>query len=233
MILAIFDLDGTIADTIADLGDATNYGLRVLGHPEHDYEQYKKMVGNGAPVLCQRALPEGFKHEADRLHELFREYYAEHYLDKTALYDGIKEALYELRDEDVKLTVATNKPQDFARDIVKALLPDVGFEAVLGGTAERPKKPDRAIIDEVLDCCNEGHHFIGRCAPDCVIDEHRNKIETVYMIGDSNVDIQTAKNAELYSIGCAWGFRGRDELVTAGADFIAETPADIPSIILG
>ena len=230
MILAIFDLDGTIADTIADLGDAVNYGLGVLGYEGHTYEEYKKLVGNGAPVLCQRALPEGHKDEADRLHELFREYYAEHYLDKTALYDGIVQALCELQNNGVRLAVATNKPQDFARDIVRALLPDVCFEAVLGGTAERPKKPDRAIIDEVLFSCNERHYFIGRCAPDALPAFARN--DKVYMIGDSNVDIQTAKNAELISIGCAWGFRGKEELADAGADFIAETPADIPRIIL-
>lgn len=231
MILAIFDLDGTIADTIADLGDAVNYGLRVLGYEGHTYEEYKKLVGNGAPVLCQRALPEGHKDEANRLHELFREYYAKHYLDKTALYGGIKEALNKLIDEGVKLAVATNKPQDFARDIVRALLPDVHFEAVLGGTAERPKKPDRAIIDEVFleIYFNNCTHIIGEYSPESVFDEFDKK----YMIGDSNVDIQTAKNAELISIGCAWGFRGRDELAEAGADFIAETPADIPRIILG
>ncbi|MCR5016008.1 MAG: HAD family hydrolase [Ruminococcus sp.] len=212
MILAIFDLDGTIADTIADLGDAVNYGLRVLGHPEHDYEQYKHMVGNGAPVLCQRALPECHKDEADRLHELFREYYAAHYLDKTALYNGIAEALQELSAAGVKLAVATNKPQDFAREIVASLLTNVQFEAVLGGCKERPKKPDRAIIDEILSPLGGGM--------------------TVYMIGDSNVDIQTAKNAGLHSIGCAWGFRGREELEAEGAEHIAESPAEIPQIIL-
>ena len=230
MILAIFDLDGTIANTIADLGDAVNYGLGVLGYEGHNYEEYKLLVGNGAPVLCQRALPEGHKDEAERLHELFREYYAEHYLVKTALYDGIKEALYKLRDEDVRLAVATNKPQDFARDIVRALLPDVGFEAVLGGTAERPKKPDRAIIDEVLECCNERHYFVGRSLPD--VPPAFDQTDIVYMIGDSNVDVQTAKNAGLLSIGCACGFRGKAELADAGADFIAESPADIPQIIL-
>lgn len=212
MILAIFDLDGTIADTIADLGDAVNHGLDKLGHPRFGYEQYKKMVGNGAPVLCRRALPDDSKDEAEQLHELFREYYAAHYLDKTSLYDGIREVLDTLANAGVKLAVATNKPQDFAREIVRALLPDVPFEAVLGGCSGRAKKPDRAIIDEILSPLEDGM--------------------TVYMIGDSNVDIQTAKNAGLISIGCAWGFRGRDELVSEGADYIAETPADIMRIIL-
>ncbi len=212
MIFAIFDLDGTIADTIADLGNAVNFGLRELGHPEHTYEQYKKMVGNGAPVLCKRALPEDFKHEADRLHELFREHYSAHYLDNTCLYDGIDAVMRELSAAGVRLAVATNKPQDFAREIVAKLLPDIRFEAVLGGCAERAKKPDRAIIDEILS------PFGGDV--------------TAYMIGDSNVDIQTAQNAGLRSVGCAWGFRGSEELVLAGADYIAQSPADICDFIL-
>lgn len=212
MIIAIFDLDGTIADTIADLGDAVNYGLRELGYPVHDYEQYKQMVGNGAAVLCQRALPDGCTNDADRLHELFSSYYAEHYLDKTKLYDGIYGVIHELSESGVRLAVATNKPQDFARKLIASLLPDINFEAVLGGCSERPKKPDRAIIDEILSLYD--------------------KDMTAYMIGDSNVDVQTARNAEIRFIGCEWGFRGREELESEGAVHIASVPADIPHIIL-
>ena len=213
MKIAIFDLDGTIADTIADLGDAVNYGLRTLGHSEHTYEQYKLMVGNGAPVLCQRALPDNFKNESDTLHNLFREYYSAHYLDKTTLYDGIESTLHILSDAGVKLAIATNKPQDFAKEIISFLLPNIHFENVLGGCSSRPKKPDRAIIDEIL-------------LP-------FNKDDIIFMIGDSNVDIQTAKNANLHSIGCEWGFRSKEELINEGAEFIASTPSDIPNIVLG
>ena len=213
MKIAIFDLDGTIADTIADLGDAVNYGLRNLNHKEHTYEQYKKMVGNGAQVLCQRSLPVDFKHEADMLLTLFSEYYANHYLDKTKLYDGIKHTIQVLSDNKVKLAIATNKPQTFARPIIQFLLPDIHFESVLGGCSERPKKPDRAIIDEILSS------FHGK--------------NDIYMIGDSNVDIQTAKNANIHSIGCEWGFRDKEELISEGAEFIAKCPEDIIHIILG
>ena len=212
MILAVFDLDGTIADTIEDLGDAVNFGLRKLGYPEHDYEQYKIMVGNGAPKLCYRALPDEHKDEADRLHELFREYYTVHYLDKTCLYDGMYSAIKALSDNGVKLAVATNKPQDVARRLVAKLLPYIEFEAVLGGCSERAKKPDRAIIDEILSPISG--------------------VTEMFMIGDSNVDIQTAQNAGMHSIGCAWGFRGSEELVLAGADYIADTPDDICRFIL-
>ncbi len=212
MITAIFDLDGTIADTIEDLADAVNYGLRKLGCPEHNIESYKQFVGNGAMKLCIRALPDDKKDMAEKLHDLFREYYDIHYLDKTKLYDGISDVIHTLSDNGVLLAVATNKPQDAARKIVAKLLPDVKFVKVLGGCDERPKKPDSAIINEIL----------------CGLPENN----TVYMIGDSNVDIQTAKNCGITSIGCIWGFRGRQELESVGADFIAEKAEDITKIIL-
>ena len=214
MITAIFDLDGTIANTIYDLGDAVNYGLEKLGFLVHDYEAYKQMVGNGVKKLCWRALPEDKKDKAEELHRLFKEYYSEHYLDKTVLYDGIKETVEKLRDRGVVLAVATNKPEDVAREIVSALLPDIDFVKVLGGVDYRPSKPDSAILIEIF-----------AALPDM---ENR-----VYMIGDSNVDVQTAKNAGIESIGCAWGFRGRAELEAEGADFIAEKASDIADIILG
>lgn len=212
MTTAIFDLDGTIADTIEDLADAVNYGLRKLNCPEHDINSYKQFVGNGAMKLCIRALPDDKKDMAEKLHDLFREYYDIHYLDKTRLYDGISDVIRTLSDNGVILAVATNKPQDAARKIVAKLLPDVKFVKVLGGCDERPKKPDSAIINEILSGLPEDN--------------------TVYMIGDSNVDIQTAKNCGLISIGCTWGFRGRQELESEGADFIAEKSEDITKIIL-
>ena len=212
MTTAIFDLDGTIADTIEDLADAVNYGLRKLNFPEHDINSYKQFVGNGAMKLCIRALPDDKKDMAKKLHDLFLEYYDIHYLDKTRLYDGISDVIHTLSDNGVILAVATNKPQDAARKIVAKLLPDVKFVKVLGGCDERPKKPDSAIINEIL----------------CGLPENN----TVYMIGDSNVDIQTAKNCGITSIGCIWGFRGRQELESARADFIAEKAEDITKIIL-
>lgn len=214
MLTAIFDLDGTIADTIYDLADATNHGLVQLGYPTHTYEAYKLMVGNGIQKLCERALPDEHKDELEKLHDLFDEYYSAHYLDKTKLYPNMKETLEVLAENGVKLAVATNKPQNFAREIIKALLPDIEFVKVLGGCNERPKKPDTAIINDILEALPDTDN-------------------TVFMIGDSNVDVQTAKNAGITSIGCQWGFRGRDELVNAGADHIAVSAEDISRIILG
>lgn len=210
---AIFDLDGTIADTICDLGNAVNYGLEQLGCPTHSYEKYKKMVGNGAKKLCERALPDSKKDKAVELHRLFSEYYGSHYLDKTKLYDGMKETLELLSKNGVILAVATNKPEKFALEIIWKLLPDIDFVKVLGGVDNRPTKPDSAILIEIFSA----------------LPDEENE---VYMIGDSNVDIQTAKNAGIKSIGCTWGFRGRAELEAEGADFIADKPSDISDHIL-
>lgn len=212
MITAIFDLDGTLADTLCDLADATNFALEQLGYPVHPYESYKKFVGNGVQKLCYRALPDDNKDDTEKLLEIFSEYYGKHFLDKTKLYDGMKKCLDTLRENNITLAVATNKPQNFARQIIDKLLPEFDFIKVLGGCSERPKKPDTAIISEIISVLPEDNH--------------------VFMIGDSNVDIQTAKNAGIFSIGCVWGFRGREELENAGADFIAETPSDIAEFIL-
>lgn len=213
MITAIFDLDGTLADTLQDLADAVNYGLKELGCPIHSVESYKQMVGNGAQKLCVRALPDDVRDRAGELYNIFCCRYGSHYLDHTRLYDGIAETIEILSKSGVRLAVATNKPQDAARKIIAALLPDAGFFKVLGGCDERPKKPDPTVIREILDG---------------LLDNNR-----VYMIGDSNVDIRTAKNSGIVSIGCVWGFRGRQELEAEGAAFIAEKPQDIAEIILG
>lgn len=213
MITAIFDLDGTIANTLYDLADATNYGLEKMGCPVHEYEKYRYFVGNGVQKLCLRALPEDRRNEAEKLHEYFDEYYSAHFLDKTVLYGGIRELMCRLSENGVRLAVATNKPQIFAVPIAAALLPEIHFERVLGGCGERAKKPDPAIIREILDTVGyEGN--------------------TVYMIGDSDVDVNTAKNSGVISIGCVWGFRGREELQNAGADYIADTAYEVGKIIL-
>ncbi len=212
MITAIFDLDGTLADTLEDLADATNYGLEQLGYPTHPYESYKLFVGNGVKKLCERALPNDKKDNTERLLELFTERYNKHFLDKTCLYDGIRETLATLADNGITLAVATNKPQEFAVQIVEKLLPEFEFVKILGGCSDRPKKPCPDIILEILDELPIG--------------------TKAFMIGDSNVDIETAVNAGISSIGCIWGFRGENELSSAGADYIAETPSDIPGFII-
>ncbi|MBP5430723.1 HAD family hydrolase [Ruminococcus sp.] len=218
--LAVFDLDGTLADTICDLGNAVNYGLMQLGCPTHDYALYKKMVGNGARKLCFRALPNDRKDMADELYLMFKGYYSHHYLDKTKLYDGMRETIRRLYENGVILAVATNKPEEVARDIVATLLSNIDFLCVLGGGDKRPLKPDPAVIFDIYGLL-----------PD---DEYES-----YMIGDSNVDVMTACNADIGFIGCSWGFRGRDELEASISEnrremcsSIAEKPSDIADFIL-
>ena len=213
MKIAVFDLDGTLADTLADLAGAVNYGLRKMDCPEHTLDEYRFMVGNGAKKLCWRALPEDRKEEAPELHRYFSKYYPEHLLDRTKVYNGMHEVLRKLSAEGVRLAVATNKPEDAARELVAELLPDIDFVRVLGGTSKRPIKPDTQVIAEIF-----------AALPD--------EPGEAYMIGDSNVDMLTGQNAGIRTIGCAWGFRGREELEAAGADFIAEKPEDILRFIL-
>ena len=212
MKIAIFDLDGTLADTLEDLADAVNNGLKQLGYPIHPYESYKTFVGDGVQMLCYRALPDDKKDETTKLHELFNEYYSVHFLDKTILYPGIKETLEKLSNNGVILAVATNKPQNFAVKIIEKLLSNIDFIKILGGCTDREKKPDPAIIHEIIDELPIG--------------------TKAFMIGDSDVDIKTANNAGISSIGCLWGFRTEKELSEAGADYIAEKATDIFDYIL-
>lgn len=212
--IVIFDLDGTLANSIQDLANAVNYGLGQLGYPKHTTESYKQMVGNGAKKLCYRALPDDKKDDADKLHSIFKEYYGWHYLDNTKLYRGIPNLISNIFERSIPVAVATNKPQDVARKIVDTLIPNLYSDhiTVLGSCDERPRKPDPAIINEIIA-------------------KYPDFNETVVMIGDSNVDMQTAKNAGIHSIGCTWGFRSREELEKEGAEFIVDSPAEIMDII--
>jgi HAD superfamily hydrolase (TIGR01662 family) len=143
-----------------------------------------------------------------RFFAAFNEDYSRHCLDKTAPYAGIPEVLEQLRSAGVHIAVASNKTQPFVEKIVKHYFGENGFDQILGSSDSRPKKPSPEIISVILE--NAG------MTP-----------EQAVMIGDSNVDIRTAKNAGVHSIGCTWGFRGRDELAEAGADDLAEKPEDL------
>ncbi|MDE6789694.1 MAG: HAD family hydrolase [Ruminococcus sp.] len=212
--IVIFDLDGTLVNSIQDLANAVNYGLKQLGYPKHPTESYKQMVGNGAKKLCYRALPDDKKEDAEKLYTIFKEYYSWHYLDNTKLYKGIKKLIHDIFVYGRPVAVATNKPQDVARKIVETLIPNIysDYITVLGNCDERPKKPNPAIIYEITA-------------------KYPDFDDSVVMIGDSNVDIQTAKNAGIHSIGCTWGFRSREELEKEGAEYIVDSPEQIMNII--
>lgn len=210
----IFDLDGTLLNTLDDLADASNHTMEQMGYPTHSLESYRYFVGNGVPKLLERCLPEDKRTEENILiaRKLFAEYYNVHFTDKTAPYDGVAGLLESLRKSGVKMAVASNKSDEFTVSLVKKFFGDA-FDAVQGGRADVPKKPAPDIAYGIMERLG--------AVP-----------ENTYFAGDSNVDMYTAKNAGITAIGCLWGFRTKEELVEGGADFLAEKPSDIYDIIM-
>lgn len=206
----LFDLDGTLVNSLDDLADACNFVLAEAGLPTHSTEAYRYFVGNGAYKLAERMLPEHMR-DADtiaRFKAAFDARYNGHYLDKTRPYPGIPETLAALKARGKKLAVLSNKPDPFVRKLCAELFPGGTFDAVCGqrdGVATKPA-PDGvfAILAELS---------AGR--------------EHALFIGDSDVDIRTAQNAGLKSAGAVWGFRGREELVRAGADFLLDSAGEL------
>lgn len=206
--LAIFDLDGTLLDTLEDLADSTNYVMRSFGYPERTLAEVRRFVGNGIRKLLERSAPNGTpSEEIDRMFEQFKEYYGAHCADKTKPYDGIMELLASLKKKGVRLAVVSNKA-DYA---VKALCEQYFcgcFDKAVGERTGIARKPAPDTVNEVLK--------------NLKID----KSNAVY-IGDSEVDVQTAKNAELDCIAVDWGFRDKKVLKEAGAETIVSTPAEL------
>lgn len=214
--LAIFDLDGTLINSICDLADAVNTALAERGYPVHPTESYYYFVGNGAKKLCERALPEDKRTEVEigSLYARFSEIYGEICLNKTRPYEGIPEVISRLKDAGVKCAVASNKPDSFSKEIISALFPKDAFDLVMGKREGVPTKPQPDIVFGI----------IGELGTD---------IAEAVFIGDSCVDVVTAHNAGLPCIGCVWGFRGEQELKDYGCDLIAQVPEDIFSLVTG
>ena len=208
--LVIFDLDGTLLNTISDLAHSTNYALKQNGFPEHPVEAYRFFIGNGINKLFERALPENEKTEENvlRIRNTFIPYYDIHNADYTKPYDGIRELLTAMRLKGFTLAVASNKYQSATEKLIKYIFPDIFFIAVIGQREGMPVKPDPTIVYDILKIAN-------------VLPE-----ETIY-IGDSGVDMQTAANSNITSIGVTWGFRPREELEATGANYIVNHPKEI------
>lgn len=211
--LAIFDMDGTICNTIDDLADATNYAMQTLGYPLHRVEQYKYFVGNGIPKLIYRALPEDKRSDEDvaEAKELMLNYYRVHFADKSKPYDGILGLLKNLTEKGIHIAVCTNKAHHMAVEIADKIFGGI-FETVIGQSEDRPLKPDSYSPREIMNKYGV------------------TPKETVF-IGDSGVDMQTAKNSGTASIGVTWGFRTAEELKENGAQHIADTPFEILDVI--
>ncbi|MDE6191035.1 MAG: HAD family hydrolase [Muribaculum sp.] len=213
--LVIFDLDGTLLNTIEDLGRATNYALEKCGHSAHPLSAYPGMVGNGVKKLIERALPSGLdtEEEVERAREYFKEFYEEHNTEHTAPYPGIMQLLGDLRARDIKVAVASNKYQAAVERLVDYYFPEIEWAAVEGQKEGIPVKPDPSIVFEIL----------GK-AP-------TPKSEVLY-VGDSGVDMETARRACVDSVGVTWGFRPMSELKAYHADNIVNTADAILDLVL-
>lgn len=209
----IFDLDGTLLNTIGDLAAAGNYALERMGLPVHTVDEYKYFVGNGIPKLIERMTPENST-EADRqrAHELFAEYYEKHETDQTAPYEGIAELLSEMRRRGFTALCCTNKDHVFAEGLLRGFFGEELTETVGAGRGF-PHKPDPAAVN----------YLVNKYSPN---------IPPLY-VGDSGVDMQTAINAGLPCCGVLWGFRRRDELERYSPLYIAENVSQLREIIFG
>lgn len=208
----LFDLDGTLLDTLEDIRDATNHTLRAMGYPERTLAEMRRFVGNGAQMQLRRALGEGADEETlRRALEIYKPYYAEHCRIRTRPYEGIPALLRTLKAEGWRIAVVSNKPDEAVRPLAEEHF-STPCDCAMGETAARRRKP----------------------APDMVLDALEvlgaEKERAVY-VGDSEVDIETAKNAGIACISVSWGFRDREQLIAAGAREIAENAEELKTLL--
>ena len=208
--LVIFDLDGTLVNTIADLADSVNYALQILGYPAQPYEKFPYFVGNGIYKLIERALPPESRDEQTirAVKAVFMDYYMLHNTDKSTVYEGVGELLRALADKGVALAVASNKVHEATVAMIARLFPGIGFACVLGQRDGVPTKPNPAIVAEILQTVSA------------------TPTETLY-VGDSGVDMQTAHNAGITAVGVTWGLRPVEELRQNAADIIIDSPMEL------
>ena len=212
--LVVSDLDGTLLDTIGDLAASCNAMLAQRGLPQHSHDDYCTMVGNGIMRLVERALPDHLR-TAEYVAEARRDfvaYYTDHIDLHTRPYEGIMELIEELQRRGWTLAVASNKFDEGTRSLVNTFFAKGTFKAIYGNREGVPLKPDATLLRTIADECN-------------------TPIEQCYMIGDSGVDIITARNAGARSIGVTWGFRSREELESEGADHIVTHPSEILDLL--
>ena len=207
--IIIFDLDGTLLNTIDDLGYACNYALEKTGYPTYPISAYLAKVGNGINNLIRRALPEAERTEENirRVRAYFVPYYNDHNCDYTRPYDGVPEVLKQLKAQGHQLAVASNKYQAATEKIVNHFFPDL-FDVILGEREGVERKPNPQIVLDILSTLNIKH-------------------STLLYIGDSLVDFETAKNAGVPFVACSWGFVKREQLLEAGIRCIVDQPKEI------
>lgn len=209
----LFDLDGTLINTLEDLAAASNYALAAYGYPPRPVGDFKLLAGNGVAVMLERAMPpeERTPGRVEELKEKFLEYYSVHYADKTAPYDGVPELLRELKDRGYKRAVVTNKVEEMAKVILHKLYPDC-FDLIFGQRDGVPTKPDPTLAHMAMK-------ELGVSPAECVF------------MGDSGVDIQTAVNSGALPVGVLWGFREEKELLENGAKRIISQADELLDIL--
>jgi len=212
--LVIFDLDGTLLNSIQDIATCTNYALQQLNQPTHPVEIYKNFVGNGIYKLFELSLPKAkrSKENINLMHELFTKSYNKHMTDESKPYEGIPELLKELHQKGIKIAVASNKYQAATKHLISHFFPNLPFVAVLGQRQNIETKPNPAIIQEILN--------ISGVTPK----------QTLY-VGDSGVDMQTAINSKTIACGVSWGFRPRQELECYNPPYIVDNSIELRELI--
>lgn len=205
----IFDLDGTLVDSLPGIAASLNHSLASAGFPVHLENRVRDFIGDGSFELARRALPAG---ETDatirRIEQGFKSHYATNWPDGTRPYAGISDLLGSLRDSGSRIAVLSNKPHDFTVEIVRRFFPDVAFDEILGQREATPRKPDPTAALNIADLWNTP-------ASQCVF------------IGDSTVDLETATRAGMLFVGVGWGYHDSSVLKAAGAGKLAESPADL------
>ena len=212
--LVIFDLDGTLLNTIGDLAVSCNAVLAMRGLPQHSYEDYCGFVGNGIMRLVERALPEPLRTEftVSAVRRDFIDYYTANIDTYTTPYDGIPALVESLVQRGVALAVASNKFQAGTEKLIARFFPDVKFAAVLGQRPDVPLKPDPTVVNEIVE-------FTGTARED------------ILYVGDSAVDMQTARAAGVRAVGCSWGFRSREELESEAPAAIINRPEELLALL--
>ena len=207
---ALFDLDGTLLDTLDDLADAANRVLAAEGMPVHEVEAYKKFVGDGLATLVERIVPADQHNEETlgRVMDAFRRDYGAHWHEKSRPYAGVPEMLAGLQKRGLRLAVLSNKPHEFTKLCVQQMLGEFSFYPVLGQREGLPKKPDPA----------------GALEAAALLDIPAREI---LYIGDTAVDMRTAAGAGMTAVGVLWGFRDEEELTASGADYLVRHPGEI------
>jgi len=212
--LIIFDLDGTLLNTIDDLSDATNYALWEYGFAARSVDECRNFVGNGVTKFMERALPDHARTPENiaRMRELFLSYYNEHLWDKTCPYVGMRSILAALQNRGIKLAVASNKYQSATERLIEHFFAQITFAAVLGQRENIPSKPHPQIVQDILAVAGE------------------TRENTLY-IGDSDVDMQTAQNAGVKACAATWGYKSREVLAACEPDYMIDTPQELVNLI--